>query len=89
MSTENLQKFYHSTFEDLTIQKSLIDTKGRGEFIDAAVAIGRSRGYKFSVDEMQKTMDGFAESRSVHESIEDAWVRKILSIGWAPVGYSR
>jgi hypothetical protein len=89
MSTDELQKFYRSTFDDLLIQKKLIATKGRVEFINTAIEIGKNRGFNFSVEEMQQTMDEFGENRSVNESIEDPWIRKIMDIGWVPVGYSR
>ena len=89
MSTEDIQKFYRSTFDDFSIQEKLIATKGRVEFINVAVELGSERGFNFSVAEMQQTMDEFSEDRSVHESIEDPWVRKIMGIGWVPIGYSR
>ena len=86
---EDLQKFYRSTFDDLSIQEKLIATKGRAGFINVAVEIGSDRGFKFSVAEMRQTMDEFGGDRLVHESIEDPWIRKIMSIGWVPIGYSR
>ena len=89
MSTEDIQKFYRSTFDDLSIQEKLIATNGRVEFIDVAVEIGSNQGFNFSIAEMQQTMDEFGEARSVHESMEDPWVRKIMGIGWVPIGYTR
>ena len=89
MSAEDIQKFYRSTFDDVSIQDNLIATKDRVEFINVAVEIGKNRGFSFSVAEMQQTMDEFSEDRTVHESIEDPWVRKIMGIGWVPIGYSR
>ena len=89
MSTEDIQKFYRSTFDDISIQERLMATKGRVDFIDVAIEIGSTQGLRFSVSEMQETMDEFDEDRSVHESIDDPWVRKIMGIGWVPIGYSR
>jgi predicted Co/Zn/Cd cation transporter (cation efflux family) len=89
MSTEDIQKFYRSTFDDLSIQEKLMATKGRVEFINVAIEIGNNQDLRFSVAEMQEIMDEFDEDRSVHESIEDPWVRKIMSIGWVPLGYTR
>jgi Nif11 domain len=88
MSIDQLQKFYKFTFDDADIQNRLIGAQSIEEFVLLAVDIGRENGYEFSQADMMNTMDGLGISGSFDE-VENLWQRKILQIGWAPLGYSR
>jgi len=90
MSIEAVKEFYKATFDDKTLQAKLIELTDFDDFFETAVTVGRESGYIFSTNEMKSTMDGYGPSDTFKEvEIESEWVRKIMEMGWVPLGYSR
>ena len=90
MSIDNVQKFYNYTFNNEQVQNALMHTKTFEEFVALALELGNMHGYSFTKNELLSTMDGFGCSSSF-EDVEwgDKWVKKIMEIGWVPLGYTR
>ena len=88
MSTENIKDFYNFTFENESVKEKLIAANDLDDFIRLAVTIGEEYGFSFTMDEMISTMDGMV-SGGTFEDIDDEWIRKIMKIGWVPLGYTR
>jgi hypothetical protein len=90
MTIEAVKEFYTATFEDETLQKKLLEPSDVEDFIKTAVEVGRENGYEFDFNEMQSTMDGYGPSKSFEGiEMESEWIRKIMEMGWVPLGYSR
>ena len=90
MTIEAVKEFYKATFEDDTLQKKLLGLTNVEIFMKVAVEVGRENGYEFTMDEMQSTMDGFGPSKSFEGiEMESEWVKKIMEMGWVPLGYSK
>ena len=90
MTIEAVKKFYKATFEDETLQKKLLEPTDIENFVETAVEVGRENGYEFTKDEMQSTMDGYGRSKSFEGiEMESEWIKKIMEMGWVPLGYSR
>ena len=90
MTIEAVKEFYKATFEDETLQNKLLEPTDIVDFIETAVEIGRENGYEFTMNEMQSTMDGYGPSKSFEGiEMESKWIKKIIEMGWVPLGYSR
>jgi len=90
MTIEAVKEFYKATFEDETLQKKLSELTDIDDFIKIAVEVGRENGYEFTMNEMQSTMDGYGPSKSFEGiEMESEWIKKIMEMGWVPLGYSR
>ncbi|MBL4759494.1 MAG: Nif11-like leader peptide family natural product precursor [Mariprofundaceae bacterium] len=90
MSLEAIKEFYQFTFSDLSIQSQLTNTEGTENFVDMAVKLGRKYRYDFSKDEMYSTMSGLGETDAFNGvCFDNDWVKKIMEVGWVPMGYSR
>jgi len=90
MSIEAVKEFYKATFDDKTLQATLIELTDIEDFIKTAAVVGRESGYIFTINEMKSTMDGYGPSDTFKDvEFESKWVRKIMEMGWVPLGYSR
>ena len=90
MSVEAVKEFYKATFDDKTLQAKLVELTDLENFIETAVEVARESGYVFTTNEMKSTMDGYGASNTFKDvEFESKWVRKIMEMGWVPLGSSR
>lgn len=90
MSDDNVKRFYEFICREKSLQSQLIDAGSVASFIDVAIGLGKKHGYIFSKEEMSKTMNGIPNAKVFKDiDFDDPWAKKILEIGWVPLGYTR
>jgi hypothetical protein len=90
---DDLKRWYHHVFEDQNIQDDLLECNSRSDFSDKLMELSQKNGYKFSREILSETFRKQGSSWSDEEleenGVEDKWARKIMIMGWVPIGYSR
>ena len=90
MSLAQIQEFYNFTFRNERVQEELIETSTIDEFVSSAIKLGRENGFSFTREEFISTMSGLGQT-SIFDSndFDNDWIRKVMQMGWVPLGYSR
>jgi len=90
---EELINWYHYIFESESITKTLLNINDRASFINELMILSSKNGFNFPRDALEETFFGagnnWEEEELTEMEIEDKWVRKIMTMGWAPIGYSK
>lgn len=84
---ESLKVWFKSIFENQSIQNELIACETKSEFIERAMELAQLNGYIFPIEALNETFCEFERFDTPDE--EDLWIRKLLEMGWTPLGYSR
>lgn len=90
---ESLKKWYHYIFDNVIIQDVLIPINDRSSFIDEMITLSSENGFDFTRDALGETFSeipsGWSEAELIDMGVDDKWARKLMVMGWAPIGYSR
>jgi hypothetical protein len=83
-------RFYDATFVDTELQEALLSAHDVEAFKTSALAEAARRGFVFSRAQLDETFDGYG-LRDTFSQVDfgSPWISKIMSIGWAPKGYTR
>jgi hypothetical protein len=83
-------RFYDETFVDTALQEALLSALDIEAFKISALEEAARRGFVFSREQLDETFDGYG-LRDTFSQVDfgSPWISKIMSIGWAPKGYSR
>jgi len=89
-SNKDLVSFYKLSLTDKTLQNRLLKCATREDFCKVSCELGIERGLYFTVQEMLETVHYSKDSNAFDDVVfNNAWEHKIVSIGWAPLGYIR
>lgn len=90
MSKQEVVRFYDYTFDNEVIQQQLLQTQGLEPFVEKALEIASQKGFTFTREELESTFDAMGERNTFdHVDFGSPWIKKIMSIGWVPKGYTR
>lgn len=86
----SIVKFYHFILQDKSLQELLSNPPDYNAFKSSLFKEGASRGYHFTMAELEKTFDGMGDrSHFDHVKFDSDWIKTIVRFGWVPKGYSR
>ena len=90
MTMQSVKDFYEFTFSDKSAQEKMMAAVSVDDFVVLAVKVGNDNGFKFSVDDMWKTINKVG-NKSAFDDVDfpNLWIKKIMTFGWVPLGYSR
>ena len=85
--SEDLKNWFLFILENQVIKDELMKCTTRETFADRIFELAKKNHYLFTRDQLDETFDPFEKQEMPH--IEDPWIRKLLEMGWSPLGYSR
>ena len=90
MSITQIQEFYNFTFQNVDVQHELMKTSTLEEFVSCAIRLGQKYGYRFSYEEFMSTMNDLGQTSIFNDvDFDNDWIKKLMRVGWVPMGYTR
>lgn len=89
-SNRDLVLFYKLCLTDEVLQNRLLPCVTRDDFCKVACELGMDRGLYFTFEDVHESVSNSKASNAFDDVVfNNAWEHKIVSMGWAPLGYVR